>query len=219
MFKKCKIITTSAEKATEGGIIKIIDDSNFGKLFVAHRDDIGNKIFDVGVDSSIFKGVYQPKHLYVISNDDRMTLGEDWVYNTNTDTIYQLKWVPKDNDILRKVIASTNKSLGLPRPSQGFINKYCEIGGFDEVMVEYNEFVPMLGLDIDTHEIRYGETFYGLKIAPDNTITTRRVKDNWTREELLEVLNQLTEYVRFDFSWDIRQSILRRKELWIQDNL
>jgi hypothetical protein len=35
------------------------------------------------------------------------------------------------------VIGTTDESLGLPKPSQAFIEKYCKVGGIDEVLIEY----------------------------------------------------------------------------------
>jgi len=49
-------------------------------------------------------------------------------------------FIQGDNDrIYHKIIASTDPSLSLPSPSTAFIEKYCELGGIDEVMVEYYE--------------------------------------------------------------------------------
>src|SRR5690606_13273419 len=79
---------------------------------------------------------YQPQHLYIISNEE--IKDGDWFYS------------PKVNKILRnlfnkfeqgdkKIIATTDSSLGLPTPSNSFIKKYCELGGIDEILVEYKE--------------------------------------------------------------------------------
>lgn len=61
----------------------------------------------------------------------------------------------------------------LPRPSNEFIKKYCELGGINEVLVEYeSELVqtwPSSGRDAGGNE-KY-ETIHTLKVAPDNTIT------------------------------------------------
>lgn len=206
MFKKCKIITTSCERAVENGVVKIIDDSNFGKLFTAHREVIGNKIFDVGVSSSIYKDVYRPQHLYIVSEE--APKGDDWAHDVWYDVITKVKWIPKNPNRFKKVISSTNKELGLPRPSNKFLDKYCEAGGFDYVMVEYlDNFIGQLS------------NVFPVKIAPDNTITIRRFKDTWNREELLKLFDDYTEAIRYDFSHPIRQSILRKKEEWIKNNL
>lgn len=101
----------------------------------------------------------------------------------------------------KKIIATTDESLKiwigtcfsgeeiykkLPRPSNEFIKKYCELGGIDEVVVEYEKcnicqdtkkhIVSMFG-EVDCYycnktegrENQYIEP--KLKVAPDNTIT------------------------------------------------
>jgi len=84
-----------------------------------------------------------------------------------------------------KIIASTDPSLNLPRPSDSFIKKYCELGGFDNVMVEYEQvyedqleggvFVPR-------------SAGYRLKVAPDNTISIKGVKNMWNREDIKKLV-------------------------------
>lgn len=90
----------------------------------------------------------------------------------------------------------------LPQPSQSFIEKYVEEYNkgniITEVMVEYDTYplgpngnvigtdkpYPYNGL-ISNFEIKYG-----LKINPkDNTITIKKVKDSWNKEEILKALN------------------------------
>ena len=124
------------------------------------------------------------------------------LYNPNTNEPYQ-KWGGK------KVIASTdlklnvsiwddfNKTIakgmesgklpkpdveGLPRPSKAFIQKYVELGGIDEVMVEYIE-NPLVHETIVEFETRLerGDTEghdlkndYLPKISKNNTITIYR---------------------------------------------
>lgn len=82
------------------------------------------------------------------------------------------------NDI-KKIIATTDESLlftnsiphprggnskqlvaTLPKPSNEFLKKFCEVGGIWKVLVEYESriFIP-------------DGTLYDLKVAPDNTIT------------------------------------------------
>ena len=63
----------------------------------------------------------------------------------------------------REVIASTNESLGLPKPSNKFLKKFCEYGGLKVCSVKldyiHTDFAP-----------NGFETF--LKITSDNTVVT-----------------------------------------------
>ncbi len=142
--------------------------------------------------------IYQ--HLYIIS-DDEIKEG-DW-YITDNNRILQCKEVLMDivygkgdygrnkSGIKGKIITTTGSSLiitiyekgswrNLPQPSQSFIEKYVESYNkgqqIVDVMVEYI-----------THNRSGFEdpSVNRLKINPkDNTITIKRVKDSWSREEV-----------------------------------
>ena len=95
----------------------------------------------------------------------------------------------KDLDNCFKIVATTDESLviningnrgdllpdvsfdiTLPRPSNEFIKKYCELGGIDEVLVEYKcsyEDCNMFGC----HKYEGCHLIQQLKVAPDNTIS------------------------------------------------
>jgi hypothetical protein len=100
----------------------------------------------------------------------------------------------------RKIIATTDKSLmiegkcscmkpevggcyqcneNLPQPSQSFIEKFVEEYNkgnvITEVMVEYERDEEIDGYGYDTLKINF----------KDNTITIRKIKDSWNREEVV----------------------------------
>lgn len=167
MFKKCKIIKLP------------------GKISNIFREDNGGLCYYNNPVST--DGIGTPQHLYILSDEVYFSHKKgDWVYESdNTIPVYQFTY-----DIceypLRRIIASTNPSLNLPRPSDSFIKKYCELGGIDEVMVEYNELVD------ETQNDWFGNApiIQKLKVAPDNTITIKKIKESWSREEV-EYLTQL----------------------------
>ena len=71
-----------------------------------------------------------------------------------------------------------------------------------------------LGNDID------GEPFWKpkweLKINPkDNTITIKKIKDNWNRDELIALLDNCAEYAQINGNW--QNPILRQK--WLDKHL
>ena len=149
---------------------------------------------------------YIAQHLYIVS-DDEIKEG-DWTIFNNKEkgTKYSLKY---SNDIglpkflFKKIIATTDTSLlynrkqleengllhkdeqsfykSLPQPSQQFIDKYIEaynkVEIITDVLVEYelhkNSFVPL----------------WITKINPkDNTITIKKLKDSWNREEVFALI-------------------------------
>jgi hypothetical protein len=134
----------------------------------------------------------------------------------------------KDN--CKKIIATTDKSLVitkdlgeisrediLPQPSQSFIEKFVEEYNkgniITEVMVEY--------------EVDYGymEVKSYLKINPkDNTITIRKMKDSWSREEVIQLLKKLAEdidenYRPYTCDNSIGFDMVNNDGKWIEENL
>ena len=79
--------------------------------------------------------------------------------------------------------------INLPQPSQQFIQKYIEEYNnkgniITDVLVEYEE-----GKSYSGNEGLIIKEW--LKINPkDNTITIKKVKDSWTREEILDDIEQ-----------------------------
>ncbi len=74
------------------------------------------------------------------------------------------------------------KKEHLPSPSQAFIKKYCELGGIDEVLVEYE-------LD-DRNMLPFSDTNYPAKLKTDsyNTITIKSVEEKTYSKSELQVL-------------------------------
>ena len=107
----------------------------------------------------------------------------------------------KDLDNCFKIVATTDESLSLictcgaikkvptglciecgkfintsiPRPSNEFLKKYCELGGIDEVLVEYIEYVNKIGSCSSGEGVVNGTNQY-IKVAPDNTISIYPIK-------------------------------------------
>jgi hypothetical protein len=77
------------------------------------------------------------QHLYILS-DDEIKVG-DYTIDNDGNLPFQIhaNIVRYKQGKYPKIIASTDSSLNLPSPSQAFIEKYCEVGGIDEVLVKY----------------------------------------------------------------------------------
>lgn len=151
------------------------------------------------------------------------------------------KYYLKTETGYREVLASTDKSLvnsncciakeGLtkmnegcrdrnrcliPHPSQSFIEKFVEEYNkgnvITEVMVEY-EYSYRKNDDGEDIGFPVHEPLV-LKINPkDNTITIRKIKDSWSREEVIELLHKRMEYT---FGEDYDKSTTDK---WIEENL
>lgn len=158
-------------------------------------------------------------HLYITS-DDEIKVG-DWI----TDNYRVWKW-NDDSSLLgrKKIITTTDKSLitkktvigkdetgnlynpiNLPQPSQSFIEKYCELGGIEKVLVEYNEVDSCTGTCITcTNDC----ISYILKTDSHNTITIKEVKEKmYSETELISFIENYCKNAynktgyRVDYDW------------------
>ena len=149
----------------------------------------------------------RPKHHLYITTDDEIKSG-DWCIVLDSNPF--IKQATADDigfEDIKKIIATTDPELilekvgtaqhgshdhvyCLPQPSKAFIEKYCKAGGIDEVDVDYNDKGVVL-------RGRGGE----------RTITIHPIKDSWTREEVVSLLQ--------------RNAMLPPEEVdqWIKENL
>ena len=154
------------------------------------------------------------QHLYILS-DEEIKVG-DWFYADEYSKPEQAKHFDGKLvngfvvEFCKKIIATTDKSLNvksfinygkesgkevdvlLPQPSQSFIEKYVEEYNkgniITEVMVEYDYRVKSGTIDEHKKGLA-GYEYFELKVNPkDNTITIRKTKDSWNREEVIELM-------------------------------
>lgn len=214
-FKKCKVVMLPTnEKAN------IILDRN--KLEYINQSQIASTI------TSIVKGF----HLYITS-DDKIKEG-DWCYHTGRKIVIQFLKQPgyfREYDALKKIIATTDSFLTiesdmnihsiptqhieenkvLPQPSQSFIEKY--VGEYNkgniitDILVEYDEVLGRYSKDIH-------DTYFVPKVNPkDNNITIKKVKDIWSRDEVIDLLTNHTINLRN------KSNDLQYTNKWIHENL
>lgn len=230
-YQECNVVMLPTEKVVgKYNIYKRID----GKLFCSLRINSGNQ------------------HLY-ITNPKEEIKGGDWVivddrHMLKDDPIYLLDKVEKikngwihcsgigrTSKFVKKIIATTNEDLGygdeygafyqLPIPSNEFLKKYCELGGIDEVLVEYELKrrcvkckKEKIGYLCECGEDSNYEYFEKLKVASDNTISINPVKESWSREEVIELFKKL--------QYEMAQQIIGNRGEdriipvdWIRENL
>lgn len=149
---------------------------------------------------------YEPQHLYFTS--DEAIREDDLCLDIETNEILRaskMDTIPRNRgQINKKIIASTDTSLGLPQPSTAFIEKYiseCNKGNIIErVMVEYLKI--HVGWEPDYSFEDEGiegskETYQFIpKVSKDNTITISKVKDNWNRNEVIEFTERYNRMVQ-----------------------
>ena len=185
-------------------------------------------------------------HLYFIS-DDEIKEG-DWVMyleqaTENNPTKKADPYLVTDLDEVhwndKKIIATTDKSLTkgsllqnakerlktnlLPQIPKSFIEKYCEVGGIDEVLVELTGYFkcdnnhtmntraacryPMCNEICNKEE---------LKIDSHNTITIHPIKSSWNKEEVESLLFQ---YAEEEHGWFSSKSEIESFNNWVSKNL
>lgn len=191
--RKCQIILSNTDRK-ENSIIQ------FGQSL---RSTLGN----------LSEMVVKRNHLYILS-DDKIKTG-DWVLDLNDNSIFQIQIQP--NTIInkyKKIIATTNLSLAkqvfhkdstptnnysyvLPQPSPQFIQKFIEEWNKDnkitEIMVDY--WCGEQNCNCTTREQDCFRAKQNLipKVDKNNQITITKVKDSWSREEVIELLLSLNK--------------------------
>lgn len=167
------------------------------------------------------------QNLYFLS-DDEIELN-DWHYDKKDtgNEIKQWKGSLFSSRWSKKIIATTDKSLTwikhddtvpypkgtencFPQPSETFIYKfidaYMKSNPITEVMVEYNHLLSTTGINKEW-----------LKINPkDNTITIRKMKDSWSRQEVIELFKKFS-----GTNFEAGNTHFKRLHLekWIEENL
>ena len=145
-------------------------------------------------------------------------------YYLKTETGYREVLATTDTSLYihqKETISLPERVFYLPQPSEQFIQKYIEEYNkgnvITDVLVEYtfNDFKFMATLCTTK------EKEYVLKINPkDNTITIKKVKDSWTREEVIELCRQA--FIDGTYAGGFgpnEKTIDSETEKWIEENL
>ena len=114
-------------------------------------------------------------------------------YYLKTETGYREVLATTDTSLYihqKETISLPERVFYLPQPSQQFIQKYIEEYNkgniITNVLVEYEYLLNDMGVI----------PYWCLKINPkDNTITIRKVKENYTKEELAQILEKFISFI------------------------
>lgn len=150
------------------------------------------------------------KNLYIISNDEIKE--GDYYYRQGLKCIDQCSneehgEVLSKDKYCKKVIASTDSSLGLPMIQESFINHYVESYNKGEVITSVQiefEWEPLF-VPIPDYKVT------------DNFINIKSVKDTFSREEVIALLYEALTADgpgAYSMGWDDNDA----KE-WIENNL
>lgn len=146
---------------------------------------------------------FPKQHLYIIS-DDEIKEG-DWFYNIHSKIVGRAAFDFGKDDLAKKVIATTDTSLYIHQKetvslservfylfqsSQQFIEKYIEEYNkgnvITDVLVEYEYLL----------DNRVVLPYWNLKVnIKDNTITIKKLKETYNKEELCQILEKYTSFI------------------------
>ncbi len=227
-YKEGNVIMLPTEKAINGQkyISKCIQSFDFGMIDDFHNTAKEGELF-YGYHSNVNNEYWLPQHLYILSDEEIKEGWKGWAYKADVKgQIFKHFYTgnPWYKDA-KKIIATTDPELnriweesrggtfagfvnGLPRPSDAFIQKYCELGGIDRVLVEYE-----VDYDHSLGSIKYDYPLgYKLKVAPDNTITIKPfVEKTYTEQELQDRLDE--QVCITNAEWLKKGKIYTRKEV------
>lgn len=216
MWNKCKVILLAGESKP------LYDLRKFEKVISLYKSKHPNVKPRLDLVTSMM-GIKVPnvQHLYIIS-ENKIKAG-DWFYHEFSKLIsnnYNL-FVKGDKHIMccKKIIATTSPELhkdgvakiGLPFIEQ-YITDYNKGNIIVDVLVEYEGY-KLNGM-IDE------STSYEIKINKNNTINIKTVKDNFSRDEVIELFQK--------YQYDCVQWVLRMENdiegkpiptEWIKQNL
>lgn len=156
-----------------------------------------------------------PYHLY-FTTDEEIKEG-DWYIGNEEEGNKLIQFKGRIIPIgFEKIIATTDPKLKiitgtvgngtgipLPQPSQAFIEKYCKVGGIDEVDVEYETLEDSMWVCNGCNQVKMSDmctncgcydehhpTYTKLKVDNHNTITIHPIKNSWSREEVVELVKK-----------------------------
>ena len=230
-FERAKVVMLPAKRmldAYKTPITEVYEDE--GKLYL-NKKEIGELITELG----------SPQHLYIISDDEIKE--NDYCLNLETNTVFKMHkhGLPTSNRN-KKIVATTDTSLNyiehddtvpypkgvqirLPQPSQQFITEYIEEYNkgniIADVLVEYKRVFETVAKGMIGHpedDISWWNE--KLKINPnDNTITIKKLKDSWNREEYAADVKRLCNLLYFSSNRDVDFNTKEELDNWIDQNL
>lgn len=118
----------------------------------------------------------------------------------------------------KKIIATTDTSLGLPQPSQQFIQYFIEEYNKGNIITKVKvEYTFELSCDEDEHGNLIPDIY--LKINLDNTINIQPIKDSWSKEELSDKIHKLAYIISFKTRFQNTNECAIFIDKWIEENL
>jgi hypothetical protein len=202
-YKRYDVQLHEQKRETCVGLIKCIKD---WKSFITPEEDF-NFVSELSFGKNSSEGVFEfwkPMAMHILSNDIKDIKDGDYVFvdcsmNEGDANTYKGMGVWKymkapcpmpywgNPNCCKKIVASSDRSLGLPEPTKGFILKY--INEFNKG----NEIKTVLVEQIFRAYLNWSG-FVPLVSEINNTILIRSIKNDYTEHD---VNNIVTEFLKF----------------------
>jgi len=224
MLKKAQVIMLPTEKGTSS-IAKSIN-HNILSLYNKNDDKYNqwiNQNLYITSDDEIKEGDWFIDNNQIFKCND-IKLGYWNVGESNKSDAISSEFRKHEIDNCKKIIATTDTNISSKeitpfgrqfiKPSQQFIEKYIESYNagqvINDVLVEYED--KFIGKCIPDENGCHCYDKNIVKINPkDNTITIKKLKDSWNREEVIILLNKLNNTLNIGSDLTLEQ--------WIEKNL
>lgn len=181
MKKQHNIVMLSAEKAIDGGLFKWIDPSakeQYGEIGI--YNNLGEATWN---RQPVNSRITIPQHLYIVSNEPASE--GHWVTDGFQLAKVNCLTVNDPNKYLHKrVIASTDESLGYPGIPPAFIEAYKKA---------YNNGSPITEVSLEydcDHTQMPNKVIDIIKTRSNNTVIIHQAK-NYTKDELKQQMNNM----------------------------
>ncbi len=209
---------------TDKSMIAIVKESGLPQLFnkeIVHSKALRPVYLYITTDEEIQEGDWK------LINTLGMELSMPVQHKNGIDYFNQKKIIAT-TDLLKLYLPTNEFGASqveeyVPQPSQAFIEKYCKVGGMDEVDVEYE--LPAIpykrGANARNIERIAHHSVFGWipKVNSNNEITIYPIKDSWTRDEVLQIIDETTKVAKLtDWETDEEdvETLVRKR---IKDNL
>lgn len=212
MWNKCKVILLPTSSKPEIGQIC----QNNIQTFIYSKEHVKYHALDLLVEYKSTKFFY----IYLLSSDD--IKDNDWYINLNDEYITPniFSHLTEKKQGMYKIIASDDPVLLLPKPSLDFKKIYSHSLNMNkkinDVMVKYNDVrivessesydddvlvvngQEVMAFDKDQPEILHKKSlsYQGVFVDRNNTITITKLKNNFTYDDVREIIRETAIYFK-----------------------
>jgi len=218
--KKCKVVMLPTEKSEITDVSQICIMVDYTNNFLIPAT--GEHILE-----NLLRGIKHCSHLYITS-EDRIERGDYFIFENTVERAIKVNdeyvtlegkyGLSHHREHCSKIIATTDDSLkyvdydidpasdlcNLPRPSEAFIEKYCSLNGFDDILVPFGQYYS------DIH----GE-YEHIEMSSESTIVILDDKQSWNREEVEALITKALKHEGYQTEFGQRNDIRN----WIAKNI